>query len=641
MLQYKIDNSDRNVYPMGLTIIKGGIHIAAAAAAGECSLLLFGPADEPGAEAEVVRIPFPEEGRRGIVWEMTVLADGLEGWEYALEIDGETLPDPCGRRFCGREIWGDLTQADAVLRSPICEDDFDWEGDQPLRIPYEECVVYRAHVRGLTMHASSKGREHGTFRAVAAKIPYLKELGITTLELLPVAEFQEVMMPERADGGPKRKLEPTGKLNYWGYTAALGYAPKASYAGSGRNPVTELKSLVKALHQAGIELVLELYFTGKEPAAAVLDTVRYWVREYHLDGVHLTGMAQAELLTQDPYLADTKLWAVSWPQVKAGKGAIKHLGEYNEGFLLDMRRVLKGDEDQMRSLSYRIRRNPEEFGVLNFIAGTNGFTMMDMVCYEQKHNEDNGENNQDGSDYNCTWNCGAEGPVRRKKITELRRKQLRNAMLLVFLCQGTPLLLAGDEFGNSQNGNNNAYCQDNDISWLNWNQKRVNHDLFEFAKHVIGFRKAHPVFHMPKEPRVMDYLACGHPDMSFHGIKAWCPEYDSFRRQLGVMYCGAYGIREDQTEDDYFFVAYNMYGEPREFALPNLPKTMRWHISMNTDDGERNGYYAEGEEPEIKNQKQHMVPARTIMVFVGKMQTSGILPAQSPDCPEGLVAAKP
>lgn len=629
MLQYKIDNNDRNVYPMGLTSIEGGIHISAAAAAEECSLLLFLPEHErtgegTGKEAEgaseeaMIRIPFPKEGRMGNVWEMTVLAEGLDRYEYALEIDHEIVPDPCGRRFLGREEWGNAGQVYTVPKTPIRQEPFDWEGDQPLRIPYEECIIYRSHVRGLTMHASSKGKEKGTFRGVAAKIPYLKELGITTLELMPTAEFQEVMMQKTADGGPKRRPEPTGRINYWGYTAALNYAPKAAYAGMGRNPVTELKQLVKTLHKAGIELVMELYFTGQEPAAAVLDTVRFWVREYHLDGVHLTGQVPAELLAQDPYLSDTKLWAVSWPETKTEKGCRKHLGEYNEGFLIDMRRVLKGDEGQMNQLAFRTRRNPADFGVINFIAGTNGFTMMDMVCYEKKHNEDNGEKNQDGSDYNYTWNCGVEGPARRKKVAALRRKQLRNAMLLVFLSQGTPLLLAGDEFGNTQNGNNNAYCQDNEISWLNWNQKRTNHDLFEFAKHVIEFRKAHPVFHMEKEPRVMDYLACGHPDMSFHGEKAWCPEFDSSKRQLGVMYCGKYASPSDKTEDDYFFAAYNMHWEPLEFALPNLPKPMRWHISMNTDDGDRNGYYTEGEEPEIEDQKQYMVPARTIMVFVGK-----------------------
>ena len=266
------------------------------------------------------------------------------------------------------------------------------------------------------------------------------------------------------------------------------------------------------------------YFSGKEVPGFVLETVRFWVREYHVDGIHLTGYAPTVLLAKDPYLADTKLWALSWEAEKPAAGEKKHLGEYNDGFLIDMRRALKGDEEQMSSLIYRNRRNPAETGVLNFMAGTNGFTMMDMVSYDQKHNEANGENNRDGSDYNYSWNCGAEGHVRKKKIQELRSRQLRNAMLLLFLSQGTPVLLAGDEFGNSQNGNNNAYCQDNEISWLNWNLNKWDQALLDFVKHVIAFRKAHPVFHMKQEPRVMDYLACGHPDISYHGVNAWQPQ---------------------------------------------------------------------------------------------------------------------
>lgn len=615
MLQYQIDRNDKNRYPMGLTIITGGIHLSVTAAAKSCSLVLF--ACGTGKKEETVRIPFPEEDRIGDVWEMTVLAEGLSRYEYALEIDGGQKPDPCGHSFTGREQWGRPEQVHTLLKSPIRREEFDWEEDRPLRIPYEDCIIYRAHVRGLTKHTSSGVADKGTFSAVKEKIPYLKDLGITTLELMPVAEFQEVIMPSSIDGNPYGTPEPTGKLNYWGYSPAYLYAPKASYSRK-KDAVAEFKSLVKSLHEAGIELVLEFYFTGEESPAAVLEAMRYWVREYHIDGIHLVGQAPGWLLAGDPYLAGIKLWASCWDGTPWKPGQTRHLGEYNDNFMNDMRKVLKGDEEQMNNLIFRNKRNPAAWGVINYMANTNGFTLMDLVSYERKHNEANGENNQDGNEYNYSWNCGIEGPTRKRKLVDLRRKQLRNALLLLFLSQGTPLLMAGDEFGNSQGGNNNAYCQDNETSWLNWNQLKTNGDIHDFVRSLIAFRKAHPVFHMACEPRVMDYLACGHPDISYHGVKAWFPEFENFRRQLGIMYCGEYGLRQDGTPDDYFFVTYNMHWEPHEFALPNLPKGKQWHMAFNTDDKAAGGCYPPGSEPEIASQKQFMVPPRTIVVFIGK-----------------------
>ena len=472
-------------------------------------------------------------------------------------------------------------------------------------------------MRGLTKDSSSGVRNKGTFAGVVEKIPYLKELGITTLELMPAAEFQEIEMPDVADGNPYGNgPKPTGRLNYWGYGAAFYYAPKASYAGTGRNPAVEFKKMVKALHQAGMEVVIELFFTGKETPAAVLDVVRFWVREFHVDGVHLTGQAPAWILARDPYLTDTKLWATYWDDGEKDPGYQKNLGEFNDGFLVDMRRALKGDEDQMKNLIFRSRRNPAGHGVINYMATNNGFTLMDMVSYERKHNEANGEENQDGTDYNYTWNCGEEGASRKKKLVQMRRQQLRNALLMVFLSQGTPLIQAGDEFGQSQGGNNNAYCQDNEISWLNWKLQKNNRDLLAFVKQVIAFRKAHPVFHMKEEPKVMDYRAVGKPDISYHGVNAWKPEFENFRRQIGIMYWGPYGKKADGTADETFFVAYNMHWEPHEFALPHLPRSQQWKIAFDTSDSR--GYYEAGQEKELENQKRYMVPYRSIIVFVGK-----------------------
>ena len=640
MHQFKIESGAGENFALGITKIDGGIRAAVVADAEECALLLYpsGSRARQGEEQkETARLVFPEEGRTGNVWTMTVLGDNFDRYDYAFEADGVRFEDPRGRSFDGHERWGKKELGHILLKTPIVQPDFDWENDQPPKHPYEEMIVYRLHVRGFTRHSSSGVEARGTFAGIIEKIPYLKELGVTTLELMPSTEFNEVMLrpvqtPHRDKENGQMVLtpdfEPDGRLNYWGYGPSFLFAPKASYAGKGKHPVTEFKNLVKTLHRENLSVVTELFFTGKESPSEVLEAARFWVQEFHVDGLHISGNAPLALLASDPYLADTMLWATSWDGIETGRHTGKSarsgkhprrlLGEYNDGFLVDMRRVLKGDEGQMGALAFRTRRNPETMGVLNYMAASNGFTMADMVSYEQKHNEANGEENRDGTDYNCSWNCGAEGPVRRKKVRALRKKQLRNAILLLMLSQGTPILLAGDEFGNSQDGNNNAYCQDNEISWLNWNNQKTNADQLEFMKRAISFRKEHPVFHQPTEPKLMDSLACGQPDVSYHGVSAWKPEFDSFRRQFGILYCGEYAKKADGQPDDTFFVVYNMHWEPHEFALPTLPSGQKWHMVFQTADEAQNGFYEAGKEPELKSQKKFMAPSRSIAVFVGK-----------------------
>lgn len=613
MEQPRILTEENRGYPIGLTITEKRVHVSVVSDASTCSLVFY----EKGREEPALRIPMEPGNKAGDVWNLTIEGRWPKDTMYGFEMDGVLKPDPCGRQFTGWEKWGAPENISHILRSPLYEEAFDWEDDKRPCIPFHETIIYRCHVRGMTCHGSSKMRNKGTFRALMEKIPYIKGLGATAIELMPVNEFQEVEVWEsewnpRAAKGPK----PTGKLNYWGYTEGYYYAPKASYSsGQRKRPAREFKMLVKEIHRAGMELYLELYFTGKESPALVLDIVRFWVREYHIDGIHLVGSVPTDLIGRDPYLSRTKLFAATWDGVEPGTG--RHLAEYHDGFLTDMRRVLKGDEDQIRPLIMRIGRNPGRCGVVNYMAHTNGFTMMDMVSYDRKHNEANGEGNRDGSDYNYSWNCGFEGVSRKKKLVQIREKQIRNAMALLFLSQGTPLLLAGDEFGNSKSGNNNAYCQDNEISWLNWNQIKNNENIWRFARHLIAFRKAHPVLHMEKEAMNMDHLACGHPDVSFHGVKAWRPEYENFRRQLGVLYCGEYGKKPDGTCDDYLFVMYNMHWEPHEFGPPRLPKNRSWHVAVDTSLDGINGYYEEGKEPLMEDQSRYVVSPRSIVVLIG------------------------
>ncbi len=628
-----------DIFTPGVTPVEKGVHICVEAEAKTCSLIVYEEGKKRGK-----RFDFLPEQRTGNLWGMELLGEDFSGLEYVLEIDGVQTADPFGREYGGRARWGVKSRPETVARARFVRDFGDWEGDQRPCRPFEETVIYRLHVRGFTRHASSHTENRGTFQAITEKIPYLKELGVTAVELMPPYEFDEVMEPSRRPGEPAVTgraaagmpamagqtaapviREQPLRINYWGYGPGRLFAPKAAYAAGGR-ACREFGDLVRALHRNGLELILELYFSGKESPSLVQEIVRFWVYAYHVDGIHLVGPAAADFLAADPLLADTKLLASSWNETtkgpadgmsREGRALRRHLAEYNDGFQMDMRRFLKGDEDQLNGVIFRTRRNPAGCAVINYMANTNGFTMADMVSYERKHNEANGEDNRDGSDYNATWNCGEEGPSRKKKIRLMRKKQLRNAFVLLFLSQGTPLLMAGDEFGNSAGGNNNAYCQDNEVSWLDWRQLETNRPLFEFVRHLIAFRREHPVFHGSTEPRNMDYLACGHPDVSYHGVRAWCPEFESFRRQLGILYCGEYGRRADKTPDDFFFVAYNMHWEPHEFALPKLPAGLAWHLCLNTDEEARNGIYESGSEPEAEDQKRFLVPPRSIVVFGG------------------------
>lgn len=615
---FQIDRTDGRIYAMGLTAVAGGVHFSFASKGESCALLLF----KKGGKTLKARIEFPDSLRTGDVWSATVLGDFC-GLEYAYEVDGQEVPDPYGRQFTGMERWGSLDRLHTPVRTPVTGgiEEYDWEDDRLPQVPFEECVIYHLHPRGFTRHPSSGVAQavRGTFKGATEKLGYLKELGVTTVEMMPPVEFEEIIMPDRADGSPFGAAEPDGRLNYWGYTAGYSFAPKNSYcSGQDREPVKEFKDMVKAMHREGIELVIELFFDGKEAPSYVLDAVRFWAKEYHVDGVHLVGFAPLKLLGEDPYLSRLKLFAANWDGVDPG--TVRHLAVYNDAFMMDMRSLLKGDEGHLDHLAFHSRHNPEHVGIINYMANTNGFTMMDMVTYDRKHNEANGEDNRDGTDFNQSWNCGAEGPSRKKKIVWMRRRQLRNAMVLLFLSQGTPLLMAGDEFGRSKKGNNNSYCQDNEISWINWKLLDANLDLYEFARRLIAFRKAHPVFHMPKEPALLDYKSVGLPDVSYHGLKTWCPQFDSYCRQLGILYCGKYGPK-DGGEDNYFYAAYNMHWEPCEFALPNLPKELGWHVAVNTELDE--GIYPEGSEMPLKDQKKMAVMARSIVVLIGKVPAAG------------------
>ena len=472
MAEYR--NRNRILYPLGVTQEEHGVRILVQGRAGEVRLLLYRPGEKKPCE----EIPFDPKYRMGDVWELALDRTDFASFEYNFMIDGKIVTDPNARVITGREKWADRKRAGKPVRGRILSEEFDWEDDVNPETPYAETILYKLHVRGFTAHVSSGVSARGTYAGVMEKIPYLKELGITAVELMPVTEFDEIMMSSSGSSFHNAKPEPTGYVNYWGYGPSYLYAVKTAYASrETMSAEGEFKTLVKELHKAGIECIPEMYFTGKELPGEILSVLRYWVEEYHVDGFHLTGFPDLSLAAEDPFLKRTKLFAESWNDimnrrpkqgyVTPGDGAVsveeKNLAEYNMQFMEDMRRFLKGDEGMLSAFELRNRRNPMEYAVINYMANTNGFTLMDTVSYDRKHNEKNGEENRDGSDYNYSWNCGAEGPTRKKKIVELRKQLLKNAYLLLFLSQGVPLLMAGDEFGNSQDGNNNAYCQDNAV----------------------------------------------------------------------------------------------------------------------------------------------------------------------------------
>ena len=557
--------------PLGINISGDHVNFSVAVPEGErCWLLLYRAGEEEPKE----RYEMTEA-----IGEVRFLA--LEGmdpadYEYNYMIGGEVTVDPYARGLAGRDIWGkerDIQKHE--VRGVLKNGRYDWEGDEPLKLPFHSIVAYSLHVRGFTKHTSSGVEKKGTFSGVVEKLPYLKDLGINQIQCMPVYEFEEC-----------------GRFrNYWGYGQAYYFAPKSAYAASGDGE-RELKDMVKACHKEGIEVVLEMPFTGDTSKQLMEECLRYYCLEYHIDGFLLNPyVAPMDAIHADPILKHTKILV------------------HDTGFQTVMRRFLKGDEGMVRDVMYWLRHQSETKEILNMITGQTGFTLRDLVSYDGKHNEANGEQNQDGPDYNYSWNCGAEGPSRKKAVTELRKNQTRNAFFLLLLAQGTPCILAGDEFGNTQKGNNNVYCQDNPVGWLDWSGLEKHPELHDFVKELIAFRKKHPVFWPEKEMTGMTYSKKGVPDVSYHGENAWRVPLEVSSRQLGVYYSGT--DRTGEGDEDCF-VAYNMHWLEHTFALPALPRGKKWYRIASTQEG-----VLDKAEP-LDDQKFAEVKERTIMIFSGR-----------------------
>ena len=562
-------------YQKGVTRLENGIQFVfkIEESAKEVQIGIF------AGEKEVQRVTVPEAYRQGQLYSVVLekLPKGADS--YCYYADGEPVSDFYARGVIGMREYGKEKEN---LRYLLNQKDYDWEMDETPGHLYGRSVIYGMHVRGFTKHSSSGVRKKGTFAGIREKLPYLKELGITAVELMPAYEFDEL---EKTEEKYQREVTDS-RINYWGFKEGYYYAPKSAYA-YGNDAAAEMKDMIKALHKAGMEVLMQFYFPKSVNKSEIPEILRFWVMEYHVDGFHLLGEnVPADILGTDPLLKKTKLIGNGFPVAEASPGRKaaleRNLGLWRTEFLYDMRKALKGDEGCLPAMITRLQDNSEEAAVINAIAGYDGFTLNDLVSYERKHNEENGEENRDGNDYNCSWNCGVEGKTRKRTVQQLRRKQMRNALALVFLSQGTPYLQSGDEFCQTQDGNNNPYCQDNEVTWLDWKLLKTNRDFYDYTRNLIAFRNAHAVFHREQRLKGLDYLGSGCPDISFHGEDAWKPVFEYYSRCTGVMYSGKYAVNDDRCEDSDFYVAFNMHWEPHEFALPKLQKNKQWQVCIDT-----------------------------------------------------------
>lgn len=643
------------------------------------------------------------ELRIGNVFTMTVFDLNYEALEYGFRMDGpgprakqgepaihrfdpeKTLMDPYARAIGGRDVWGappDYSQA-YQHRARIVYEDFDWESDRPLEIPVEDLVIYEMHVRGLTRHPSSGVKHPGTFAAIREKIPHLKELGVNCVELMPIFEFNEF---ENFFYNPDQRL-----MNYWGYSTLGFFAPKTGYAATGLMKdgtmiADELKTVIKELHRNGIEVMLDVVFNhtgeGDEHGPVIsykgidnatyytldergryrnysgtgntlncnhpvvrnllLDSVRYWAAEYHIDGFRfdlasilgrdqngapLANPPLLETLANDPILGKCKLIAEAWDA-----GGLYQVGtfpaygrwaEWNGKYRDTARRFLRSDPNQVGDMALRLTASPDLYSgrgataSINFVTCHDGFTLMDLVSYNEKHNEANGEQNRDGANDNFSWNCGCEGTTGDWNILKLRRRQMKNAIAMLMVSQGVPMILMGDEVAQTRYGNNNTYCHDSELNWFDWNRLKEQGELFRFVKHCIAFRHAHPALRNRHHLQHRDYVGSGYADISWHGVRAWQPDWTYDSRTLAFMLCGKHA-RGGQQPDDYLYIIMNMHWESHNFELPAIPDGRRWHVSVNTMMESPHDIYEPGQEVLISEQRGVVVGERSVVALVGR-----------------------
>ena len=550
-------------------------------------------------------------------------------YDYNYRIDGKIVVDPYARRIVGREKWFETSRytEDYQIRGGFASLAYDWGQDRCPEIDKRDMVMYKLHVRNFTMDATGLSGKKGTFEGLELKLPYLKELGITTVELMPVYEFEELIFPAEGDlpdyvtwkeeqrANQKSKKE-VDKVNCWGYVEGNYFSVKAAFA-KGKEPERSFKHLIRQMHSLDMECVMEIYFPSTVNQNLMLDVMRFWVMEYHIDGFHLLGdKLPIRAMAQDLILSRTKLFYEYFDgDLLDAPEKYPHLYLYRDEFSYPVRMLMNHHGGNLNDFANQMRKQKEYAGFVNFLTSVNGFTLADVFSYNEKHNLENGEDNTDGTDWNYSANYGVEGPTRKRYIEQVRTRQMRNALAILFLGQSVPLLMEGDEFANSQKGNNNAYCQDNRIGWVNWRNEKKYEALQSFVRKLIAFRKAHPVIRMNKPMQLHDYRGHGYPDLSYHCDRAWMVGFERNRQSVGILYCGAYAVDEGDEEEALIYLAYNFHTGKQFLALPKLPKEQKWYRVMDTG-------YEEGflEKPVPVLATQVEIAGMTVQILVGKQE---------------------
>lgn len=589
----------------------------------DCAILFY--ERETG---EVVRVELPKKYCLGSLYAVRLKGLQWNNYNYNYEINKKIVPPPYAEKIVGREQWNDVEREKDGYRiyGAFQEQFFDWGRDRHPEIAKADMILYKLHVRGFTMDGGAKARERGTFSGVESRIPYLRELGVTTIEVMPVYEFEEMELEYEPEipaylnwvEAPADKIRPATKkkrdrINYWGYTKESEYfAVKASYGKE--DAALELKHLIRTLHENHMEFVMEIYFEEKTNHNLILDVLRYWLREYHVDGFHLLGTnLPMTAIVQDARLSRTKIFYTGFDYSLIEKKTVcDRLYVYNDEYLYPVRKMLNHYGGNMNEFAGQQRKQHDVQGFVNYLTSNNGFTLYDLFAYERKHNQANGEDNLDGNDWNYSSNCGVEGKSARRYVRELRERQLKNALAILFLGQAVPLLWSGDECGNSQQGNNNAYCQDNPIGWVNWKDGKRYQWLTEYVRKLIAFRKTHPVIARPDPMKLSDYRSLGAPDLSYHGSNAWILEFAPNQQAVGMMYCGKYSGKKGLEEDVY--LAYNFHVGESELALPKLAGRKKWHLFMDTSN-DREPF--EQVPRKVKNQQKIVLEGQSVAIYVG------------------------
>ncbi|MCR4587022.1 MAG: hypothetical protein K5682_01320, partial [Lachnospiraceae bacterium] len=523
-------------------------------------------------------ILFPDACRRGNLYAVKLSGlDGKKVYAYRFLEDNVLRMDPYAVEVArvehkkGEKEKYPATDTYGILR----KSSYNWGNDRLPKIPFEESILYGIHVKGFTMDESAHVKHPGTFSGVAQKIPYLKKLGITGIVMQPVYDFAPLLM---------RPVSGELTTNYWGYTEGNYFAPNHRFAYMA-DAASELKDMVKAFHRNGMEVIMQLGFPKGVGADFLADILFYWKEYFHMDGFSFVGsQIPVEEIIEKDFLADTKLIAQNlgdyMDSYRPGTNRNPYLAEYRLDFMNVSRRFLKGDEDTVAGFMYLNRQCPDHYHSIHYMADFNTFRMMDLVSYERKHNEVNGEDNKDGENFNNSWNCGAEGDSRKAAVKKLRLKQLKNAACLLFLSQGTPYIFMGDEFGDTSFGNNNPYNQDNAITYVDWNARTRNRSYASFYREMLQLKKELSVLHKASPLKQSDYSGDGIPEISYHGEELWRPNTDSYIRHIGILLSEKDpAVKEKAT----LYCAYNMHWEEHAFALPALPGKMLWKPVLSTD----------------------------------------------------------